>query len=344
MARMGETNITKCTECNSRDLDKDEIKGEVVCNDCGTVLDEMQIDYNHPSTQVGENAHISSTKNDSLGSRTTRRTIIDRKEARKAGMGNLIRAEQKAHAKKNVRGHDILDKIKELSNSESVIKAAEDVIKACFTKNPEYDGYGELPLNQMRFMFSEQGKDADYVISVCAVGTKKMLSDFGRIGFYNWQEDAKKLGLEANDVLVASKIITERIKRICRGANLNPYGKIQLRRSRALYAFEQKLRHCIREKKVANAESLLEWVTERIHALDNDGDGPMSDIRPNMLLAMITICGLEEFKECKMTKKGVAEIFNLTVGGVNAKLKKDAPDTTNIKSFIKNFNRRTGVA
>ena len=59
---------------------------------------------------------------------------------------------------------------------------------------------------------------------------------------------------------------------------------------------------------------------------------------------MITICGLEEFKECKMTKKAVADIFNLTIGGVNAKLKKKAPDTTTTKAFIKKFKRSSGVA
>ena len=152
------------------------------------------------------------------------------------------------------------------------------------------------------------------------------------------------MSLEANDIMVATKIITERIKRIFRGTNLNPYGSIQQRRSRALYAFEQKLRNWIRENKVAEAEALLEWVTERLYTLDNDGDGPLSDIRPNMLLAMITICGLEEFKECKMTKKAVADIFNLTIGGVNAKLKKKAPDTTTTKAFIKKFKRSSGVA
>ncbi len=340
---MRDTMITKCTQCSSRDLEKDEIKGELVCNDCGTVLDENQIDYLHPSTQVGENAHISSARNDSLGSRSTRRTYIDAREARKSGKGNLIRTDQRAHAKKNARGHDILDEIRRLSNSEAITKAAEFVIKSCFTKNPEYEGYGELPLNQMRFMVSEQGKDAVYVISVCAVASMRVLSDFNLIGFYIWQEDAKKLELDSNDILIATKILTERIKRVCRGNNMNPYGSLPLRRRGALYAFEQKLRHWVRENNVANAELLLDWVAERIQSLDDNGDGPMSDVNPNMLLAMITICGLEEFQSCRMTKKGVAEIFNLTVGGVNAKLKQKGRGTTN-KLFIKNFKRGSGVA
>ena len=340
---MTDTSVTKCTECSSRDLDHDGAKGEVVCNECGTVLCEQEIDYQHPSTQVGENAHISSARNDSLGSRSTRRTYIDPQEARNVGKGNLIRIDQRAHAKKNVRGHDILDEIKRLSNSDSITKASEFVVKYCFTKNPEYEGYGELPLNQMRFMISEEGKDAVYVISVCAVASMKVLSDLNITGFYIWQDQAKELNLDANDIHVATKILTERIKRICRATNTNPYGSIKARRTRALYAFEERLRHWIRQQKVANAESLLEWVTERIQTLDGNGDGPMSDVSPNMLLAMITICGLEEIEGCKMTKKGIAEIFNLTVGGVNAKLNQKALGAT-IKLFIKTFKRDAGVA
>ena len=348
---MTDTNVIKCIECSSRDLDRDEVKGEIVCNVCGTVLCEKEIDYQHPSTQVGEKAHISSARNDSLGSRSTRRTYIDPREARNAGKGNLIRIDQRAHVKKNARGHDVLDEIGRLSNSDSIVKAAEFVVKSCFTKNPEYAIYGELPLNQMRFMDSEQGKDAIYVISVSAVASMRVLSDFNLIGFYIWQEDAKKLDLEhqlklhqiTNDIHVATKILTERIKRICRATNANPYGSILVRRGRALYAFEEKLRLWIRQHHVANAEPLLEWITERIQTLDDNGDGPLSDVSPNMLLAMITICGIEEFGECKMTKKGIAEIFNITVGGVNAKLNQDALGTTN-KLLIKKFKRDAGVA
>ena len=36
--------IVKCTECNSRNLEADEAKGELVCLDCGLVLDDNIID------------------------------------------------------------------------------------------------------------------------------------------------------------------------------------------------------------------------------------------------------------------------------------------------------------
>ena len=336
---MSDTMNTKCTECGSRDLEKNEVKGEIVCNDCGTVLDEYQIDYQHPSPQVGENAHNTATRNSRLGS------VIDPREARRAGQSNLVNTAQRNYAKKNVRGSDILTEIKDLTNSDDIRNAANDlIVKTCFTKNPDYAGCGELPLHQMRYMVSNEGKDATYVISVCAVASIRVLSDMNKTGFhYFWQEDAEKLDLAVNDILKATKIITERIKRICQTKiGHNPNNGILYRRRRALDAFEEKLRQWIREHNIANAKPLLDWVTERLNALDDNGEGPMSDVSPNMLLAMITICGLEEFN-CKMTKKGVAGIFSLTVGGVSAKLKQNQLGKTN-KLFIKTFKRDSGVA
>ena len=34
----------KCDECGSRNLSKDESRGEVVCDDCGLVLEDKVID------------------------------------------------------------------------------------------------------------------------------------------------------------------------------------------------------------------------------------------------------------------------------------------------------------
>ena len=34
----------KCDECGSRNLDRDETRGEIVCQDCGLVLEDNVID------------------------------------------------------------------------------------------------------------------------------------------------------------------------------------------------------------------------------------------------------------------------------------------------------------
>ena len=36
--------IVKCSDCGSRSLSRDETRGEVVCDDCGLVLEDNVID------------------------------------------------------------------------------------------------------------------------------------------------------------------------------------------------------------------------------------------------------------------------------------------------------------
>ena len=78
--------------------------------------------------------------------------------------------------------------------------------------------------------------------------------------------------------------------------------------------------------------------------LDSDGEGPMAQEKARMLLAMIAVCGVELFDEVKMTKKSIAEeIFNLTVGGVNSRLKGEQHSMTK-KQFIKKWNTNANTA
>ena len=37
-------NIQRCPECNSVNLTYDEEKGEVICNDCGLIVEEKMVD------------------------------------------------------------------------------------------------------------------------------------------------------------------------------------------------------------------------------------------------------------------------------------------------------------
>ena len=38
-------NVTKCSECGSRDLERDDTRGEVVCLMCGLVVEDNVIDH-----------------------------------------------------------------------------------------------------------------------------------------------------------------------------------------------------------------------------------------------------------------------------------------------------------
>jgi hypothetical protein len=336
-------NITKCTECDGRDLEHDESRGEVVCNDCGTVLDANQIDTGHPSGQVGENAHMTATRNDSVGGRTTRRTHFNRREARNNGLGNIIIPDQRAHAQRNVRANDILDEIRRITGSNDVARAAIPILKKCYTKEGEGDGHGKLPLNQMRFI---EGKDATYIIRVSALATIKIISELGLIPYQYWQQDADRLGLKRNHIVKAYRLNRTRLVNLFRDQvpSIDPRAGMRNLRRNTIEAFEQKLRDYIRQHKIQHAEKLLKWFTERTHVLDSDGEGPMAQEKARMLLAMITICGVELFDEVKMTKKSIAEdIFNLTVGGVNSRLKGEQHGMSK-KQFIKKWNANANIA
>ncbi len=39
-------NREKCSECGCRDMDEDEARGELVCNECGLVQEDKAIDIN----------------------------------------------------------------------------------------------------------------------------------------------------------------------------------------------------------------------------------------------------------------------------------------------------------
>ena len=62
-------NREKCSECGCRDMDEDEARGELVCNECGLVQEDKAIDINHPQGRVGEGAHNTALRNDVGGNR-----------------------------------------------------------------------------------------------------------------------------------------------------------------------------------------------------------------------------------------------------------------------------------
>ncbi len=334
---MNEKDIVKCSECSSRDIDHDTEAGEVVCNACGTVLMENQIDNGHASGMVGENAHMSATRNELLGGKSSRKTRFDPAEAKKNGFTqNKIRLEQRAHAKRNERGHGILDRIQEITGSEASQIASAEIVSGCFTKKKEGVG-GELPLNQMRFL---GGKDKNYVIDVCSVATLKVLSDLGKIDFCDWANIAKSLGLKLQHINRASTLILERMKRLfsINETKFDPRHGKKKGLEEDLDFFEKKLAAYIRDNNIERGPELLDWIHERIRTLNNRGDGPLGGVSPRILVAMIAFVGKEKFDVKGLKKKVIAgDICGLTPGGVKSRLGKIAIGNKNYREAIEEF-------
>jgi hypothetical protein len=73
---------------------------------------------------------------------------------------------------------------------------------------------------------------------------------------------------------------------------------------------------------IAGAQQFLDWVEEKRRKLDMDGDGQLGQENADMLMAMIVTVALSELDISEVTKRTIAEdVFMLTVGGVNARLK-----------------------
>ena len=125
----------------------------------------------------------------------------------------------------------------------------------------------------------------------------RVVSELGSIPYQYWQQDADRLGLERKDVTEAARLIKTRLVNLFRdhASTIDPRVGMRNLRRNTIEAFEQKLRDYIRQHNIQHAEKLLEWFTERVRVLDSDGEGPMAQEKPRMLLAMVTICGVELF-------------------------------------------------
>jgi hypothetical protein len=325
MKKMTVVNRGKCTECGSRDLEEDEVRGELVCNECGLVQEDKAIDTTHPQGRVGEGAHNTALRNDVGGNKLG--SVIDRKEALKVGKGNLSRTSIRAHAAKNQRAKEVLREIARLTDSTHTREAAKALLETGFTNNNSITlspkDLGPKPGNQMRFMH-QVDKNATYVIRCSAIATMMVLSDIGTIPYRIWKMDARANGIEENDCITAKKIIRKRLDL----ASLHGLTGMKIirdrttMRKRALEAWSERLRVWIHTQGIEGAQQFLDWVEEKRKELDKDGQGPLSGENADMLMAMIATVALSELSISEVTKRAIAEdAFLLTVGGVNARLK-----------------------
>ena len=318
-------NREKCSECGSRDMDEDEARGEFVCNGCGLVQEDKAIDINHPQGRVGEGAHNTALRNDVGGNKLG--SVIDRGEAKKLGKSNLTRTAVRAHAVKNQRAKDIMREIERLTDSKATQDAAKALLNTGFINDNSVhlsaDDLGPKPGNQMRFMHQES-KNATYVIRCSAIATMMVLSDIGSIPYRIWKVDARANGIDENDCLKAKRIIRSRLDRtVLKGlTGLKVIRNPAMLRRRALDAWSERLRLWVHAQGISGAQQFLDWVEEKRKKLDMDGDGRLGQENADMLMAMIATVALSELGISEVTKRAIAEdVFMLTVGGVNARLK-----------------------
>ena len=100
--------IDKCPECDSRKLDRDTRRGQVVCQSCGLVIEENLVDWNDRNHTLGESSHCSPTRRRVVGRDRRNRTRIDKRDRQNRRDAAYWRAMLRANEKTNLRANEIV--------------------------------------------------------------------------------------------------------------------------------------------------------------------------------------------------------------------------------------------
>ena len=320
--------IGKCPECNGRKLDRDTRRGQVVCETCGLVIEENQVDWNDRNHTLGEGSHCSPSRRRVVGHDRTNRTRIDKKDGRYRRDAAYWREMLRANEKTNLRANDIVREMEAWGFGAVYIDAALEALLICFT-NEFHKGIVKLPrpYHQMRDMKSADGKDDVYVIRLSMVSTLMALSDFCLVPFFIWKGVAEDLGLERNDCMKHKR----RIKRFLQAMYLahdnivTRYKAVPLLRLRrqALDAWFEHLRDRLRILGIERREVLLKGVNNRLQMLGEPriDHGDDHNPQPDMLTAVVTAIVAEKLG-IDISRADVACIFFYTTGGLNGPLRR----------------------
>ena len=319
--------LEKCTECNSRNIDRDTRRGQVVCESCGLVIEENQVDWNDRNHTLGEDSHCSPTRRRVVGRDRRNRTRMDKKDGRNRKDATYWREMLRANEKTNLRANDIVREMEVWGFGSVYIDAAIEALFICFTSEFGKGSVGlPRPYHQMRDMVSTDGKDDIYVIRLSMVSTLMALSDFCLVPFFIWKGVAESLGLDRNDCLKHKR----HIKRFLQAMYLahdnivTSYKAVPMLRLRtqALGAWFEHLRARLSNLDIEHREVLLKEVNNRMQKLGEPriDHGDDHNPRPDMLTAVVTVIVAEELG-IGISKAKVAGIFFFTTGGLNGPLR-----------------------
>ena len=321
--------IDKCPECDSRKLDRDTRRGQVVCQSCGLVIEENLVDWNDRNHTLGESSHCSPTRRRVVGRDRRNRTRIDKRDRQNRRDAAYWRAMLRANEKTNLRANEIVREMEVWGFGAVYIDAALEALLICFTN--EFDkGSVKLPrpYHQMRDMKSSDGKDDIYVIRLSMVATLMAINDFclPLVPYFLWKVVAESLGLERKDC-IRHKCHIKRFLQAMYLAHDNivtRYKEVpQLRlRTQALDAWFDHLRDRLDNLEIERREVLLDGVNDRLLKLGEPriDHGDDHNPRPDMLTAVVTVIVAEELV-IDISKANVACIFYITTGGLNGPLR-----------------------
>ena len=150
--------MNRCNECGAT-LHEDEERGEIVCNDCGLVLDQTILDPFSGPMLHGDASHSEIARSTRLGDDSMEGTTFNPNDCRGRDRGNwnrLNRHQNRARRSRRVFADDVMDHIQSMGIGRNVVTAARTIVEATLlAQEDEKEAsveLGRLPLNEIRFM------------------------------------------------------------------------------------------------------------------------------------------------------------------------------------------------
>ena len=336
----------RCPACGATARIRDEIRGEVICNDamggCGLVIDDGMIDCANPAdwcvSEDGGNCGRGTPRRAWLpGERKRPETMSVRESLRRGGerdgkgvplngragrLGGASRRNEKSR-EDFYREKMFRRAVEEVGGwNGPMITAFSAIIRDAYMPRPdEEEGeYGKLPLNQTRHMQKVKSKSWDPPAGYqVLVSTTAALIVAGRIvgGGYDHQSAIKRHEIKREHVWREVRNITRRIsnlrskERALSGPN---YDAMNTRCPEAMLAIEQMTMH-LDEVLPANRrdiERVVRLAMMELGVLRSEDDELLPSVKPRALVGSLALLEFERLGIDRQ-KSGLGEAVNFSV-------------------------------
>tara|TARA_B100000131_G_scaffold298528_1_gene318159 strand:- start:187 stop:1299 length:1113 start_codon:yes stop_codon:yes gene_type:complete len=324
----------KCNECGG-ELFEDSVSGELECNDCGLVMNDLPIEQDGGGMVCGEQAQSESDIRTRLKSQGMEGTTFDVRDV-KCGKARQFwrrasRHQSRAKRERKVFADDVIEQIKSLELGKGVMMAAKMVVNATLIAQPDEkemkDVLGSLPLNEIRIVEESERFDRERVAAISAL---MCAAEFGLISPLRLTPIIRRWGLKrvhCEEMMKRMKLRIQRMKRLGR-VNIDVAMRPSLKRRIKINEALDKVRDGLNNNTSMSGEQVKGVIGKCMQILHNLGEPEMESSTPNeradMLVAIVAkqvVSGLNftGVNTC------IAESLDLSTGGICQRHKRLLP-------------------
>lgn len=315
----------RCNECNG-EVSEDTKTGEILCKDCGLVMNDSVLEQDGGNMLHGDNAQSEMVKNSRIKDTELEGTTFTPKDVKCGTTRGLWRRLSK-HQTRGRRGRkvfadDVIEQVKALGLGRDVEIAVKIVVKATLIAQKDEDELhkelGKLPLNEIRIVKEAQRTDRERVAAIAAVMTA---ANFNMIVACRLTPFISRWGIKRPDCTEMAKRMKARIVRMrtLGRVNISACMRPSTRRKANLDEAMKKMRCGLIQNSSLNEIQVKGVISGCVKVLKHLGEPECDSATPNeradMLVASVAkevakMLGLTGINTC------IANSLELSTGGV----------------------------